>query len=187
MMTSIAIIVMITAIFVANYKTGNSRSDLIMTSQKLVADIHAAQNNTLGLVKYGGVFPAGGWGLNFDMSNPGQYIIFADLSQPYSNEPGQESSADYGSMMYNADQGEGDVEKGARIVTLPAGIVITSLVDDHKTLDSANVTFLPPDPKTSIYDGSETSTSLTITLHDKRENTSKTIRVNFLGLAEVID
>ena len=188
MMTSIALIVMITAIFMANYRTGNKMADLTMTAQKIVSDIHAAQNNTLGLVKYGTVFPAGGWGVNFDMSNNKQYTLFADLSQPFSNELGQTSSADPGSMIYNANQGEGDPSKGARVVDLPAGIIIDSISNGNQTVNMANVTFLPPDPTTNIFvNDSATSTMLKIVLKNQQDNTTKTIQVNFLGLAEVID
>jgi len=189
MMTSLAIIVMITALFMANYRSNNKRIDLTMTAQKLVSDLHAAQNDTLGLVKYGTVVPAGGWGIHFDMtaSSSNQYILFADLSNPPVNEPDQNTPADAGYMNY--DQGEGDQSLGARIVTLPAGVVISSLVTENgvstSSVNMANVTFLPPDPKTNVYDGTATSTALNITLKDKRENAVKTIRVNFLGLAEV--
>ena len=191
MMTSLAIIVMITAIFVSNYRSNNKRIDLTMTAQKLVSDLHAAQNNTLGLVKYGSVVPPGGWGIHLDMSasSSSQYILFADLDNPPVNEPDQITPADAGYMSYNS--GEGDPGLGARVVTLPAGVVISSLVVENgvstSSVNMANVTFLPPDPKTNVYDGSTVYSALNITLKDKRENAIKTIRVNFLGLAEVIN
>jgi prepilin-type N-terminal cleavage/methylation domain-containing protein len=188
MLTSVFIIVMMTAFFIANYRSNNKRSDLTMTAQKLVADIHAAQNNTLGLNKYGTVVPPGGWGVHFDLSgNPGQYILFADMNYPASSEPGQERSADSGFMRY--DNGEGDSGSGARVVTLPAGVFIDTITTGNGTTTAGNVTFLPPDPKTNIFDEVTTATStwMTISLRDKRENMIKTIKVNFLGLAEVIN
>lgn len=186
MLTSISIIVMITAIFMANYHANNQRTDLVMTAQKLVSDIHAAQNNTLGLNKYGTDVPPGGWGLHFDTStNKQQYIMFADLDRPASDEPGQIHAADAGFLRYDAD--EGDVNFGARVVDLPAGIEISSLNTGNGTTTLANVTFLPPDPKTNIYDGSVTSTWLSISLRDKAQGIVKTVKVNFLGLAEVIN
>jgi len=188
MVTSISLIVMITAIFMANYRTGNKRADLTMAAQEMVADIHAAQNNTLGLVKYGTEFPAGGWGVNFDTASSSRYVVFADLSQPFSDEPGRMRAADPGSMIYNQDEGEGDTSKGARIVDLPTGIAINSISSGSQTISSGNVTFLPPDPTTNIASASgATSTVLTIVLKDQRDGSIKTVRVNFLGLAEVID
>ncbi len=188
MLTSISLIVIITALFIANYKSSNKRTDLTMTAQKMVADIHAAQNNTLGLVKYGNEVPAGGWGLHF-VVNANQYVLFADLNRPASNEPGQVWPAAVGYMDYDPDS-EGLVDLGAREVDLPKGIAIDSI----QTCDTgtcsylgANVTFLPPDPQTNIWYGYGTSTMLRINLLDKNTGTRKTVRVNFLGLAEVID
>jgi hypothetical protein len=189
MITSISLIVIITAIFIANYRSSNKRTDLIMTAQELVSDIHTAQNNTLGLIKYGLEVPAGGWGINFDSDNPRQYILFADLDRPASNEVDQTWEADPGFMSYDEDLGEGDIEKGARIIDLPPGIIIDSIIigSGNATSTLANVTFLPPDPKTYIFNGLATSTELRITLKEERENAVKTVRVNFLGLVEVID
>ncbi len=188
MITSISLIVMITATFMANYRSNNKRTDLIMTAQSLVADIHAAQNNTLGLVKYGTAVPAGGWGVHFSMNTPRQYIIFADLDRPDSNEPGQIWAADPGYMLYDPTT-EGDTSKGARVITLPQGIEITSIEVFGASVDAnmVNITFLPPDPKTNIYNGFSKATSVRITLRDLRSGTVKTIRVNFLGLVEVVD
>jgi hypothetical protein len=188
MTTSIFLIVMITATFIANYRSNNKRTDLIMTAQKLVADIHAAQNNTLGLVKYGAEVPAGGWGIHFNLDSPTRYIMFADLDRPASNEPGQVWPADPGFMTYDSTT-EGDVNKGARIVDLPRGIEIISLEVEGASLNTnlAFVTFLPPDPKTNIYNGISTSTALRVTLKQGSDQKTKTVRVNFLGLVEVID
>lgn len=187
MITSMSLIVIITTIFIANYRSSNRRTDLVMTAQKLVTDIHMAQNNALGLVKYGGTVPAGGWGIHFDKSEPKQYIMFADLNQPESDDPWDPHSADLRYMFY--DEGEGEIDSGARIIDLPTGVEIVSLeittADDNT--DIANVTFLPPDPKTNIFNEIATSTFLRIGLRDAREGKTKTVRVNFLGLVEVID
>jgi len=188
MITSVSLIVIITAIFIANYRSSNKRSDLIMTAQKLVADIHAAQNNTLGLIKYGNEVPPGGWGIHFDENNPLEYTMFADLDRSASTEPPDIYPADAGFMSYD-NTTEGDIDKGARVVKLPQGISIIELNtgDDADGSSIANVSFLPPDPKTNIFNGVSTSTFLEITLKEARENKTKTVRVNFLGLVEVID
>lgn len=186
MVTSIALIVVITAVFAANYRTTNKRTDLIMTAQTLVSNLHAAQNDTLGLIKYGSEVPAGGWGIYFNMATPDRYILFADLDQPASDEPGNIHEADPGFLRYDALT-EGDVKQGARIIVLPPGLVIGSLKTDNGTaINSAVVTFLPPDPKTNIFDGTKAYDAIQISLKDTRENKTKTVRVNFLGLIEVI-
>jgi type II secretory pathway pseudopilin PulG len=175
MVVSISIIVLIASLFIANYRTANKRTDIIMAAQTLVADLHLAQNNSLGLVKYDGEVPAGGWGVHFDQTRD-TYTMFADLNAPGTG----------GYMSY--DDGEGDVNYGARLTQLPAGIEITRLeTPGPESNVQANVTFLPPDPSTNIYNGTATSTRLLIELTEGRNNTVKTIRVNFLGLIEVID
>ena len=180
LLVSLGIIMMITVIFMADYKTANKRTDMTMTAQKIVADLHLAQNNALGLVKYNGSVPAGGWGLNFDATN-NRYTLFADL-----NAPGKTGYMDYDSSL------EGDVNSGARVNNLSSNIIISSMELSGNiattTVTSANVTFLPPDPKTNIYSSGSTSTLLEIKIQDKTNSKSvKTIRINFLGLAEVID
>ncbi|NLZ74672.1 prepilin-type N-terminal cleavage/methylation domain-containing protein [Candidatus Falkowbacteria bacterium] len=187
MVTSISLIVIITAVFAANYRSSNKRTDLIMTAQTLVGNFHAAQNNTLGLVKYGDEVPAGGWGIHLDLANPHQYILFADLDRPASDEPGNVHEADIGYAQYN-EEDEGEIDFGARQVYLPAGLEISSLKADSGTsFNSVDITFLPPDPRTYIVvDGGNFLEAIQITLRDPRENTTKIVRVNFLGLAEVV-
>ncbi len=179
MIVSVSIISFITAIFVTNYNTTNKRTDIVMSSQALVSDIHQAQNNSLGLLKYGTEVPAGGWGVHFDLTNKNQYILFADL-----NAPGESGYRDY-----SAD--EGDPNQGARIVPLSAQTEISALRiysgSNTNPVESASVTFLPPDPRTNIYSSGATSTALEIDIKELRGNTIKTIKVNFLGLAEVIN
>lgn len=181
MVVSISLITIITALFVANYRQSNKRTDLVMAAQSLVADLHLAQNNTLGLVKYNmatPLVPPGGWGINFDLTK-NDYTIFADL-----DGPGESGNLEFDPSV------EGEVRYGARKTTLPSGVIISSLKTGNINLNQkVNVTFLPPDPKTNIYqvDNGATSTILEIELKELRDNTIKTVQVNFLGLVEVID
>ncbi|MFA5154965.1 MAG: prepilin-type N-terminal cleavage/methylation domain-containing protein [Patescibacteria group bacterium] len=186
MIVSISIIVIITVLFIVNYHSTDKRTDLAMAAQNLVADLHLAQNNTLGLVKYngdiGGV-PPGGWGISLDTAST-SYVMFADLDQPAS--PGHPSP---GYLKYDQSS-EGNVRYGARVTPLPPQIEIAELRTGTGVLNNrVNVSFLPPDPQTNIYrvDAASTSTVLEIKLQEKQNNTTKTVRVNFLGLIEVID
>lgn len=183
LIVSLFVISFITAIFAVNYRVTNKRTDLVMASQVIVSDIHRAQNNSLGLVKYGGEVPAGGWGVNFDLSKKNQYVIFADLQGPLANE-----GYTTGYRLYDAGT-EGDINKGARIIYLPPQIELVSLrmAGYSQPLYSANVTFLPPDPQTNIYSQGATSTLLEISVRELQSNTIKLIQINFLGLAEVLD
>lgn len=184
MVVSLGIIMLISIIFIANYRSSNKRTDLIMTAQSLVADIHAAQNNSLGLVKYGDDVPAGGWGVNFNKDD-NIYSIFADLNPPLED----------GSLSFNPDT-EADRNSGARQISLSGEIEIEELRifsglngTVENTTDNASVTFLPPDPKTNIYNETSisTGTALTVKLKEVNGEGRRTIKINFLGLIEMID
>ena len=184
MVVSLGIIMIISVIFIANYRNSNRRTDLIMTAQSLVADIHAAQNNALGLVKYGSGVPAGGWGVNFNKT-ANTYTIFADLEAPLEIGNLSFDSATEGDRSLGARQiifsGEVDIEE-LKIFSGVGGLTET-------LTDEANVTFLPPDPKTNIYNQltAATGTALTVKIKEKNGAGRKTVKINFLGLIEMID
>ncbi len=171
LIVSITVIAMVTGIFLANYGSANRRTDLTMTAQKLVSDIRLAQSYALGLARYGNSgstnVPLGGWGISFDLTSLGndRYRIFAD---------------DNANQVYNS--GEADERFGAQIIYLPTNINIESISTGNKL----DITFLPPDPITTINSGTA-STSVDIILKDQKTNSIKTVRINFLGLVEVID
>jgi prepilin-type N-terminal cleavage/methylation domain-containing protein len=172
LLVSLSIISILTVVFLANYRSANRRTDLVMAAQILVTDIRYAQSNSLGLVKYQGAIPSGGWGVYFSSSNTdnNRYIIFAD---------------DNDNELYDA--GEANESLGGRVVQLPDNIVIEHLSLGGGERSTANVTFLPPDPETRLRSDSYTSNFLEIRLRETINDTAKTVRVNFLGLVEVID
>jgi len=172
LLVSLSIIAILTTLFLSNYRSANRRTDLVMTAQILVTDIRYAQANSLGLVKYEGAMPGGGWGVHFSSSEPNnnRYIIFAD-----DNDNG----------LY--DDGEANESLGGRLVYLPNNIIIEELNLGGTARAEANITFLPPDPITRLRSGPHTDTFLEIKLREEADGVVKTVRVNFLGLVEVID
>lgn len=172
LIVSVAVIALVTGIFLANYNSTNRRTDLTMTAQELVADIRMAQNYSLGLARYGlsgsTNVPLGGWGVHFDLTNFGnnKYILFAD---------------DNGNKIFESD--EANATYGAKETVLPDNIIIVYLSSGNK----ADITFLPPDPITNITGSASGYEQVDIVLKDTTTNTTKTIRVNYLGLVEVID
>lgn len=181
MLVSISVIMIISIIFIANYRSTNKRTDLIMTSQMTVADFRFAQNNSLGLVKYNGSVPAGGWGIHIDI-NDDSYTVFADLDAP--------ETAGY--MRYDAAT-EGVYDYGARKVSFGEDMMIESLSIYNGSLwlpaTQANITFLPPDPQTNIFnpDTDLEGQVLEMEIKDLRGGDIKKIQVNFLGLIEVVE
>lgn len=181
MVVSMAVIMFVSVIFISNYRVTNRRTDLIMTAQSLVADLHATQNQALGLAKYGSIVPAGGWGISFD-KGAGSYSIFADL-----NEPGSEGYM----KMDKTTELEGNF--GAREVFFNGEIRIEEMkvfrgTNEYST-DKLNISFLPPDPRTNIFNvnTNASGTAATIELRELGSDSGKIIRINFLGLIEVLE
>lgn len=167
LIVSISIIAMMSGLFLTNYHSTNKTSELRMTAQKLASDLRLAQNYSLGSKEYGGNMPAGGWGVHLDrVVSPNSYIIFADND---------------GNMQY--DSGEGDVDKGGMVVALPAGVSIQE-INIGSPIDFVDITFLPPDPMTNIWDGASTNNLISIVLTENSTNTTKAVEVNFFGLIE---
>jgi len=174
LLVSVSIILMLSSVFLVNYRGGDTMARLTMSAQKLASDIRMAQNNTLGSVEYNTVIPPGGWGVHFDrVSNDKGYLLFADLDED---------------MEYDTGTGEeADTQYGGRIVELPIGISIKSILVNAVPVNVIDISFLPPDPITNILNGSATSTKVTIVLEENENNAEKEIKVNYFGLIEVIE
>jgi len=161
LITSIFIIMAMVSLFLVNYHNTNQRSQLNVEKQKLVSNIRLAQNYGLGSKTYDGVnFPAGGWGVHFNIADPTHYIIFADQD---------------GDKLYNDDITK-DLAK--EIKALPAGITINYLSPDN----TVDVVFYPPDPIT--YINGLAGTGASIVLKENINNSTATISVNFFGLID---
>lgn len=175
LLVSMSIIVMLTVLFIANYRDSNKRTDLVMAAQVLVTDIRYAQSNTLGLIIYGQRFPEGGWGLHVSTSanENTKYYIFADEG---------------GDGLYG--DGEADEKAGGKIVFLPRNIQIKEInvvAGNSSSTDVLDVTFLPPDPTTLIDAAGVKASEARIVLENVSSGDEKTIYLNFLGLIEVED
>lgn len=175
LIVSISIITILIGIFLTNYRSGGKRTELIMTAQKMVTDIRMAQNNTLGSVEYNSQIPSGGWGIYINTTeDDSSYLMFADDDDINEN-------SEY-------DVGEGDTALGARRYVLPRNIIIDSIdIKNIGITDNVHITFVPPDPITVIYDTFNTSTEVTITLKETRDNSTKDILMNSFGMIEVVD
>lgn len=164
LMISISIIGMLTAVFLANYRSGGIRTDLIGNTQKMASDIRVAQNFSLGTKDFNGATPAGGWGIYFDINDPNSYIIFADINGDYT---------------YNVED-----EKYSQ-TTLAPRLAINELRVEDTSVDAIHIIFLPPDPETII--NGQSNQKAHISLQEDVNNTTKTIEVNFLGLIDILN
>jgi Tfp pilus assembly protein FimT len=162
----LGIIALITALSLANYSGSTSNAQVQLAAQNLMRDLRSAQANSLAYNKYGLDWPAGGWGIYINMNATSSYKVFADVNN---------------NSVYDA--GEADSDKGGRSVDLPAQVVFDSLSSGSST----NITFGTSSPQAWIYNGSGMINDLDITLRQQATGATSTLRVNFLGLVEILD
>lgn len=170
---SLFIMMLMISIFLANYNGGRNSSSLSLSAQQMVSDIRTAQNKALGTASYSGTPPIGGWGVHLDTTNKNRYIIFADVN---------------GDKKYTSSPDEALVSGGGQIVSLPSDVSISSLWTNRgiSPINSLDITFLPPDPTTTIFFNSGTGTSSVakIMLQQKASNKISTSTINILGLLQ---
>ncbi|PIX11907.1 hypothetical protein COZ73_01605 [Candidatus Falkowbacteria bacterium CG_4_8_14_3_um_filter_36_11] len=158
LLTSIFIIMLLSVIFVIDYKNISQKNEVSISAQKLISDARLAQNQALGLVKFGSS-PATpkGWGVYIDTANNDQYIIFADLNSNNIYDNLEES----------------------KIIILTKGITISP----PGAVSRYDILFIPPNPDTVITQDLFTPvTSATIKLTDGVN--AKDVIVNSFGLVE---
>ena len=165
LLTSIAIIALMSTMLFTNYRRAGVGIDLTSSAQQLASKIRIAQNNSLGTKKFNDLTPLGGWGVHFDSDNlRSGYILFADSNGNYAF----------------------DSDEAYSTSTLPIRVELDTLVTGSSTVESVvDVVFSPPDPRT--YINGNYKDSLALTLKEDINNTSKEVRVNFLGLIDVVD
>lgn len=173
LLVSTSIIIMLTALFLANYHGTGQKADLNTAAQALASDIRRAQSYALGLKEFEGSTPDGGWGVHFQEGN-NFYIIFADDD----SDGVYNDSGDYYSQT--------DFSDGIRIETLlgdggglPAG-----------PNSQGHIVFIPPDPEISFCGGNHNCTAsysedMEIILTNDIDY--KTIYVNKFGLVDVLN
>ena len=170
LMVSVAIIAIVSTIFLSSYRSGGRKSDLRMAAQMLVSNVRIAQSNALSLKHFEGSMPDGGWGVVFDR-NASEYVIFADVD----DDVVCDSTCDNTS---NED---------ASRIALADGITILDTLGDGGSINRVQVSFLPPDPQIFICldNAGQCNYSVgQIVLGDSYSNTIK-ININKFGLVEI--
>ena len=163
LIVSIFIIALISGILVVNYRGASQRSNLINVVQKAISDVKLAESYSLGSKEYDGAMPAGGWGIIFSLASPDSYIIFAD----------ENNNQQY-------DIGEADSAKGGKTIILPSGVSLDSINLGNRV----DIIFLPPDPTIFINGAGDAAR---VRFKETTNNSTKTMEVNSLGLAEAVD
>ncbi len=164
LLVAMAIIAIVTGIFLTNYYGSEGQSQLINGTQSLVRDLRVAQNKNIAGTRYGGTMPYG-WGISMS-SGSDYYVLFADINGNYFYDSGEELES-----------------KGGRIIYLPANVIISSFNQTNQ----ADVLFY------NDYDVPQANMSdpinlisfeddLTIVLADTNTGATKEVYVNRFGL-----
>jgi len=117
------IIILLSALVLPNYRTGESQLALQRSANKLAQDIRRAQEMAMSAKEFEGVVPPGGYGINFQ-TNLTSYILFADLNN---------------NKIF--DSGE-----AIETLSLERGVKISNL----SPASPLTISFTPPDPTVNI-------------------------------------
>jgi len=170
LLVSIFILVVLTAIVVANLNRGSKKDDLRRSATEVVSLLRKAQN--LALVGSQQALPdlpegsksSGAFGIHFDLNNPSQYLLFLDF---------QNSGGEY--------VPDGQYQSGEELPNstyyLTAGVTIASLAPIGEN-DILDITFAPPKAYT-YFNGFLIETSqANITLTQNITQDNQYIKIN---------
>ncbi len=115
MLLVLAIIGIVTGLYLANYSGGEAKSNFYNAITMILKDLESARSRTLNGVNYTTSTPPTGWGLHFNASST-SYTLFADMNGDY-----------------RYTDGEADTQKGARISTLPTGVSFSNILSGTGT------------------------------------------------------
>jgi len=190
----VAVIALLSTIFLANYRGGDKQYALLRASHKLSQDLRTVEEMALSsrktpIEKFGGTFPKGGYGIyvttdpTSDCQSYSQgycIILFADCDG--------EGDYDYwGTGQHDcasSESGSGNSVDNEIIkeFTLEGGVKVAGLPDPSHPLI---ITFLPPEPTLVIKNGGDPLESAFIKLSYEGKEGGKQININRLGQIEI--
>ncbi len=135
----VSIIVLMTALTLPNYRSGNNQLALQRSIHKMAQDLRMAQEYAISAKEFNGAVPAG-YGAYFDLDQPNSYIIFADLIP--------------------ADQEYSGINEKVEEINLETNIILTDLVPVTPQ-KSLTIIFVPPNP-TIVFKPDASLSAMTI-------------------------
>ena len=199
----VAVIALLSTIFLANYRGGDKQYALLRASHKLAQDIRAIEEMALSSRKtpeiiFGGTFPKGGYGIYITNDPLGDYqcstapssnggyciFLFADCDggRDYdkSSDGTNVSCSDAGEDPFGTDPSKSVVEF-VKEFTLESGVKIIEIWPIGSEL---TITFLPPDPIVVINNDPNISLAYVKIGYEGQESWKK-ININHLGQIEI--
>jgi len=94
LLVSAAVLIIIFSFVLASFRTGQSSGELDVVLKQVIDGVSTVRNMSLGgQVLDDGLFPAGGYGINFNLAEqPDQYILYAVAEVGGNYSPGDELS-----------------------------------------------------------------------------------------------
>jgi len=166
----VAVIFILSLIILPNYRSSTSQFTLARSAHKLAQDIRRVSEMAMSAKELpGGVMPAGGYGIFFDVSwDNKKYRLYADTQPPGGNE------------FFTA----ADTIVEPPYIELEKGVVIQSI---NTPANKVGINFKPPAPTVKIkYSATDEVGTVIITLALESDPTkTKTIKINKAGLIDV--
>jgi len=172
MVAVVGIIVILSAIVLVNYRSGDSQLALLRSANKLSQDIRRAQEMAMSAEEVNNkVYDR--YGIHFDI-NPGvpdgkkSYILFGD---------------DGGNGAYQGDPPDKPIETVNFEKNVEINQILASAGGSENSVQKISITFQPPDPTTYILESGENKIVVKIQLISG--SNTKTVVVNKAGLIYV--
>lgn len=171
LVTITTITILLTSMFLANYRGGQKSLALTRSTHKLSQDIRTAKEMAMVGKYFYGSFPARGYGI-YLVQNSNSYILFADCNSNGIYDAGLLDCPDCsgGSCINNV------ISEKVQDLALEVGIRISNISPPSPL----NITFFPPDPTVTITPAAN-SAVITLTLDGR----TKRVTINSVGLIEI--
>ncbi|MFH1462749.1 MAG: type II secretion system protein [bacterium] len=169
----VAIIILLSTIFLTNYREGEKRFALLRSAHQLAQAIRTTQESAMSSREFDGGFPQGGYGIYLEEGS-NSFVLFADCDGDYSYNYNNSGSA-----LSCADAVLANPYPYEKIEEffLEEGVYISSISPSSPQ----NIVFFPPDP-IIIITPSSNSVSITLTFDG---GSAKTVTINSVGLIDI--
>jgi len=197
-----AIIGLLAAVILANYRGGERQSALLRSTHQLAQDLRRTEETAISSQKTppgwdteGEVSPRGGYGIYFEINPPEDRCLSAFEGKGYCiilfADCDGEGDYDYSPYVRTCTCAEAEPgiatsrDETIESLTLEEGIKIEKLQVDSSSVDFLSIIFTPPDPTVTIKSGWTEGNLATITLSLKDAPTiTRTVTINKVGLID---
>lgn len=174
----VSLIVILSTVFIANYRGGEKQFALKRSSHQLAQDLRGAQEMAMSSQKTGEAFPKGGYGIHLQ-EDSNSYILFADCD-------GDGKYDETGNVFITCAEATPDnpFPEAIKEIFLEEGIEVSALepyaLDPYSGDKTLEITYFPPDPIVTITPAAS-SASIALSF----DGSTKTIYLNSGGLIDI--